>query len=122
MIAQEIYEKTDVLFDMSNNLNFGAEFVVFYCLSLAFTWLFCLVLSKLITKPSGNPPVEMNAASKQDQFADLFLQKEITQRARIILPFLSLFFWMTILFIVNNIKTNKARTLGQARYPIYSAF
>lgn len=115
MFAQEIADKEDVIYDMSSNLNFGAEVIIFYCLSLIITWLFCLLLNKLIAKSNESSRLETNARSetdsrpKKDLFLDVFVQREITKRARIILPFLSLFFWMTILFVMNNIKTNKAR-------------
>ena len=82
---------------------------MFYCGSLIFTWLFCLCLNKFILKQCPSPQAKMNSMPDKDQFLNLFLQREVTQRARILLPFLSLFFWMTILFIVNNIKTNKVR-------------
>lgn len=97
------------MFDMSSNLNFGPEFILSYCVSLGFIWLFCVCLNKLILKPNETSQTEEARLPppRKEQFLDFFLRKDVSQRVRIILPFISMFFWMTILFVLNNIKTNK---------------
>ena len=91
--------------DLAENLNFGYKIMLNYLVFLIMFGLFCLLISRLTIKTNRN-------YRKQKLFAKFIILSNHLMR-RELLPFktlylfLGLFFWFTLIFLTNNIKTNK---------------
>ena len=92
-------------YDLAENLNFGYTILLNYLVFLILFGLFCLLLSRLTIKINRDYE-KQNLFTKFVILCNHLIRSDLSI-FKILFLFLGLFFWFTLIFLTNNIKTNK---------------
>ena len=120
VIVQAIQHQESLkVFDLSRNfVEFSSEIIYSYAISLVAIALFSFFLSGFRRRNMNSGIVQLEEDSNQKRTFDwfhfnvnsfltfLFLKNRLTS-FRVFSLFMSLFFWQSLLFLTNNIKTKK---------------
>ena len=102
-------------FDLGQNFNLGQQIILSYCAVLAGLLLVCIALKRAYGRLSAARPADGGRRDERLNGLGRKVNRFLTSLQRagslpsfgVLFLFLNLFVWFTLLFLTNNIKTNK---------------